>query len=82
LSVDRGARDRDDALSRAQFSFDWETQFRLELDPERASAYHDATLPAEHFKSEQFRCTSPVTCSARQLWPTGDVRTTSRSPFS
>jgi phosphomethylpyrimidine synthase len=49
-----GARDRDDALSRARFAFDWETQFRLALDPERARAYHDATLPAEHFKSEEF----------------------------
>jgi phosphomethylpyrimidine synthase len=49
-----GARDRDDALSRARFAFDWETQFRLALDPERARAYHDATLPAEYFKSEEF----------------------------
>ena len=31
-----GARDRDDALSRARFSFNWEEQFRLSLDPETA----------------------------------------------
>jgi len=49
-----GARDRDDALSRARFAFDWETQFRLALDPERAREYHDATLPAEHLKSAEF----------------------------
>ena len=49
-----GARDRDDALSRARFAFDWETQFRLALDPERAREYHDATLPAERFKSAEF----------------------------
>ena len=30
----RGARDRDDALSRARFGFDWNEQFRLSLDPE------------------------------------------------
>ncbi|MFW5802844.1 MAG: phosphomethylpyrimidine synthase ThiC [Verrucomicrobiota bacterium] len=30
------ARDRDDAISRARASFDWEQQFELALDPERA----------------------------------------------
>jgi phosphomethylpyrimidine synthase len=50
----KGARDRDDALSRARFAFDWNEQFRLSLDPERAKAYHDETLPAEYFKSAEF----------------------------
>ncbi|HXY19496.1 MAG TPA: phosphomethylpyrimidine synthase ThiC [Gemmatimonadales bacterium] len=50
----KGARDRDDALSRARFSFDWNEQFRLSLDPDRARAYHDETLPAEYFKSAEF----------------------------
>jgi phosphomethylpyrimidine synthase len=50
----KGARDRDDALSRARFAFDWNEQFRLALDPERARAYHDETLPAEYFKSAEF----------------------------
>jgi phosphomethylpyrimidine synthase len=36
-----GSRDRDDALSRARFAFDWNEQFRLSLDPETAKAYHD-----------------------------------------
>ncbi len=31
------ARQRDDALSRARFNFDWEEQFRLSLDPQRAA---------------------------------------------
>src|SRR6267143_48081 len=31
-----GARDRDDALSRARYAFDWNEQFRLSLDPDRA----------------------------------------------
>jgi phosphomethylpyrimidine synthase len=35
------ARDRDDAMSKARFSFDWETQFRLSLDPERAKEYYE-----------------------------------------
>ena len=50
----KGARDRDDALSRARYSFDWKEQFRLSLDPERAQEYHDETLPAEYFKSAEF----------------------------
>ena len=50
----KGARDRDDALSRARFAFDWNEQFRLSLDPDRARAYHDETLPAEYFKSAEF----------------------------
>jgi phosphomethylpyrimidine synthase len=48
------ARERDDALSRARFKFDWNEQFRLALDPDRARAYHDETLPAEYFKSAEF----------------------------
>ena len=49
-----GARDRDDALSRARYAFDWNEQFRLSLDPERAREYHDETLPGEYFKSAEF----------------------------
>src|SRR5262244_2362363 len=48
------ARDRDDALSRARYAFDWNEQFRLSLDPERAREYHDESLPAEYFKSAEF----------------------------
>lgn len=50
----KGARDVDDALSRARYSFDWNEQFRLSLDPDRAKEYHDETLPAEYFKSAEF----------------------------
>jgi phosphomethylpyrimidine synthase len=49
-----GARDRDDALSRARYAFDWNEQFRLSLDPERAREFHDETLPGEYFKSAEF----------------------------
>ena len=49
-----GARDRDDALSRARFAFDWNEQFRLSLDPDRARELHDEALPAEYFKSAEF----------------------------
>jgi phosphomethylpyrimidine synthase len=50
----QGARDWDDALSRARFAFDWNEQFRLALDPETARAYHDETLPAEGYKTAAF----------------------------
>jgi phosphomethylpyrimidine synthase len=49
-----GATDRDDALSRARYRFDWNEQFDLSLDPERAREYHDEALPAEYFKSAEF----------------------------
>jgi phosphomethylpyrimidine synthase len=48
------SRERDDALSRARFAFDWHEQFRLSLDPERARALHDESLPDEYFKSAEF----------------------------
>ena len=61
-----GARDRDDALSRARYSFNWEEQFRLSLDPETARRMHDETLPQDAFKSAQF-CSmcGPKFCSMR-----------------
>jgi phosphomethylpyrimidine synthase len=61
-----GARDRDDALSKARFEFDWNEQFRLSLDPERAREMHDETLPQEAFKTAAF-CSmcGPKFCSMR-----------------
>lgn len=49
-----GARDWDDALSRARFAFDWERQFELAVDPETARAMHDETLPDASFKEAHF----------------------------
>ncbi len=62
----KGARDRDDALSRARFGFDWNEQFRLSLDPETARRMHDETLPQESFKTAHF-CSmcGPKYCSMR-----------------
>jgi phosphomethylpyrimidine synthase len=60
------ARDRDDALSRARFGFDWNEQFRLSLDPETARRMHDETLPQDTFKSAHF-CSmcGPKYCSMK-----------------
>jgi phosphomethylpyrimidine synthase len=62
----RGAQDRDDALSRARFAFDWNEQFRLALDPETARRMHDETLPQDTFKSAHF-CSmcGPKYCSMK-----------------
>ncbi len=61
-----GARDRDDALSRARFNFDWNEQFRQALDPETARRMHDETLPQDTFKSAHF-CSmcGPKFCSMK-----------------
>ena len=61
-----GARDRDDALSRARYAFDWNKQFELSLDPETARSMHDETLPHEAFKSAEF-CSmcGPKFCSMK-----------------
>lgn len=49
-----GARDRDDAMSRARYNFDWTRQFELALDPDRAREYHDQTLPEDIYKTAEF----------------------------
>lgn len=61
-----GAQDRDNALSKARFEFDWKEQFRLSLDPETAQRYHDETLPQDTFKSAHF-CSmcGPKYCSMK-----------------
>ena len=61
-----GARDRDDALSKARFEFDWPEQFRLSLDPETAQRMHDESLPeAEHKKSHYCSMCGPKFCSMK-----------------
>ncbi|MBP9864775.1 MAG: phosphomethylpyrimidine synthase ThiC [Candidatus Omnitrophica bacterium] len=49
-----GARDRDDELAKARFTFDWNKQFALSIDPEHARALHDETLPDDYFKDAEF----------------------------
>ena len=60
------AQEWDDALSAARFEFRWRDQFHLSLDPERAMAYHDETLPHEAAKTAHF-CSmcGPKFCSMR-----------------
>jgi phosphomethylpyrimidine synthase len=67
-----GAQVRDNALSKARFEFRWEDQFNLGLDPEKARAFHDETLPQEGAKLAHF-CSmcGPHFCSMKI---TQDVR--------
>jgi phosphomethylpyrimidine synthase len=67
-----GAREWDDALSKARFEFRWEDQFNLAIDPETARAYHDETLPQDGAKVAHF-CSmcGPKFCSMKI---TQDVR--------
>lgn len=50
----KGARDRDDEISKARFNFDWNRQFELALDPETACAMHDETLPDKAYRQARF----------------------------
>ena len=50
----KDARDIDDKMSDARYAFDWNKQFELCLDPERAKEYHDETLPQDVFKEAEF----------------------------
>ncbi len=75
-----GAQDRDDALSKARFEFDWNEQFRLSLDPETAQAYHDETLPQDTFKSAHFcsmcgpkYCSMKITEDIRKMAAEGNL---------
>jgi phosphomethylpyrimidine synthase len=76
----KGAQDRDDALSRARFAFDWNEQFRLSLDPETARAFHDETLPQDTFKSAHFcsmcgpkYCSMKITEDIRKMAQQGEL---------
>ncbi len=74
-----GAKDRDDAMSKARFNFDWNEQFRLALDPDRAREYHDETLPQDTFKDAHFcsmcgpkYCSMKITEELRQMVAEGN----------
>jgi len=61
-----GARDRDDALSKARFEFNWPEQFRLALDPETARRMRDESLPnLEHEAAHYCSMCGPKFCSMK-----------------
>jgi len=59
-----GAQDRDNALSYARYTFDWEKQFELSLDPQTARSMHDETLPGgDYYKAAFCSMCGPKFCS-------------------
>jgi phosphomethylpyrimidine synthase len=50
----KNAMDIDNEMSDARYGFDWNKQFELCFDPERAKEYHDETLPQDVFKDAEF----------------------------
>ena len=64
-----GAIDRDNAIGRARAEFDWEKQFDLALDPDRAREYRKQALEAANAKNQHGTkyCTmcGPDFCSMR-----------------
>ncbi|MES9823417.1 MAG: phosphomethylpyrimidine synthase ThiC [Candidatus Thiodiazotropha endolucinida] len=72
-----GAQLQDNAMSKARFEFRWSDQFALSLDPEKAMAFHDETLPHQAHKVAHF-CSmcGPHFCSMKI---TQDVREYARS---
>jgi phosphomethylpyrimidine synthase len=50
----KGAMDVDNEMSDARYNFDWNKQFELALDSDRAKEYHDETLPQDVFKDAEF----------------------------
>ena len=55
--IARGRKDAmkpDNEMSDARYAFDWNKQFELALDPDRAREYHDETLPQDVFKEAEF----------------------------
>lgn len=67
-----GARERDDAISQARIDFNWEKQFELSLDPDRARAMRKEALeeqnadhPHEHGDDHYCTMCGPGFCSVR-----------------
>ncbi len=61
-----GARDRDDALSKARVAFDWDQVFALSLDPHRAMMMHDEShVRPEDKKADYCSMCGPKYCAMK-----------------
>jgi phosphomethylpyrimidine synthase len=73
-----GAADRDLALSRARFAFDWDEQYRLSLDPETARTMREESLgEAERTGSHYCSMCGPKFCSMKT---SEELRAMTRKP--
>ena len=62
------AQERDDEMSKARYAFDWEEQFRLSLDPEKAREFRSASQPSGSDSQDSEYCAmcGPKFCSMRR----------------
>jgi phosphomethylpyrimidine synthase len=61
-----GARDRDDALSKARAAFDWDTVFNLSLDPHRARVMHEeSNIHPEDVMADYCSMCGPKHCAMK-----------------
>ncbi len=60
-----GARERDDAMSAARYRFDWETMFRLALDPDTARRMRDESLAGCDLPDDCCTMCGPRFCAMR-----------------
>ncbi len=51
-----GARDRDNAMAEARHRLDWERQFSLALDPEKAERFYNQVPPSERHSGREKDC--------------------------
>lgn len=69
-----GASDRDDEMARARWAFDWERQFTLAIDPERARQYYEEARsnPADQENATKVRTEDAVKYGVqKELKPEG-----------
>ncbi|MDY7083034.1 MAG: phosphomethylpyrimidine synthase ThiC, partial [Halobacteria archaeon] len=74
----------DDELSKARFSFDWERQLELALDPKTAKEYHSEANSEENYDPESVKFCSmcgPEFCSMRITQDARDAGDEKAVPF-
>lgn len=70
------ARVRDDAISKARKEFDWERQFALALDPERARVLYQSGLASSNISRDEKGCSmcGPKYCALRITAEAGPIQ--------
>jgi phosphomethylpyrimidine synthase len=68
-------------MARARFSFRWEDQFNLSLDPPTARSYHDDSLPPEVARGSHF-CSmcGPAFCAMKITHELRDAAENAQGP--
>jgi len=76
-----GAGERDNALSKARFAFNWAEQFRLALDPETARRMHEESLSESDDEGHRYCsmcgpkfCSMKISQQVRQMGPEKTAR--------